>query len=195
MRNLIAAQERDDERRETRPFLLLLVLIGGLWGLKLMCDILGEQLGMTGLDTMKEVGIIMCYFIGLGVIIVLAKVFRRHLPDRLHFGIHLFGIVFALAMVFNQMIISRELTPYRKQFAAAANDGCRVTGVNGHELKCGDKLQPALDARDKWLKDHGALRFGAWEIRALGVRSEMFEPNLAAAYIAIPFSTFFSSSP
>ncbi|MDD2758210.1 MAG: hypothetical protein PHD72_02440 [Patescibacteria group bacterium] len=191
MEDILEKMEKEDKKRAIMPFILLVVFISGVMGLKIVADILGAQLAMNGIDVLKEIGVVLCYFAGLGLMFVLIKQFQHRLSNRFCYTAYFIGVVGAFMLVFNQMVISREMTPYRQQFTAAAYSDCRVTGVNGHTLRCGNKVKAALANRDKWLKDHWAIQIGGWKIHAYGVKNDTYEPNLFAIYLVNPLAPLF----
>lgn len=155
---------------------IVMIFVGNIFG-----SFNASDFGMTYEEMSKEIWLIIFYLI-VGTIIVLF-LGRVKNPIR-KFGFRLFAIVAIFAIVSNQLTVSYELAPIKREFALAMNE-CRVTDFR--KLSCGKKLKESLMHRDAKLNELGAVMFNSdgWKVTA--VSKDTIVPNRSGVYLHIPF--------
>lgn len=192
MKDTLVAQEQASEWRKVKPWIWWAgVLFLGAIGLNILSSIRSASLEMTPLDVSKESVLIIGYVIAFYATAKLVRAFLRFLPEIFRDAIYIVLILGAYTLVLNQLDISKELAPFRRQYKEAAGVDCQVVDANGHTLKCGEKVKATLANRDRWLAEHHAIQIGGWETHAYGVKNDTYEPNLFAVYLVVPFASLF----
>ena len=159
------------------PFLLWLTAIPIF--ANVLAGIKAPQFGMTATELDSEFLLIALYAMA-GLLAVVGLKWLTKSAEVLC-GVRLMIVLAVIAMSYNQLAVSRELAPIKREFAQAAGQCHAKSG----ELICGPELKKVLERRDAELKRLHAVRIGDWRVTALHADNYLLERN--SAYLFSPF--------
>jgi hypothetical protein len=137
------------------------------------------EYGLTSDDLRAEFSLILFYLFTasvLSVVVLRGLRFVAPISLRLVVSALIFG---AAAYLSNeQLVISRELAPVKKEFVMATNK-CHV--IARGELDCGRYVKDAIKRRDNALAKINATILGEWKVTAPKPQSRVID--MAAAYL------------
>ncbi|MCX6781965.1 MAG: hypothetical protein NTW66_02510 [Candidatus Magasanikbacteria bacterium] len=125
--------------------------------------------GMTPPDLMKEFYAIVLYIIlGIGLLFLIGRF--KYLPKVIRFGLRLLVIVFAISICHNQVAISYELAPIKKEF----NDVAAVCDLKpGGELECHGGIEKVIAKRQTKLAELNAVIYDDWQVKGSRVVNQV----------------------
>lgn len=174
--------KKDEEsRRASYIFLFLLPFAIVPVLLNIWASSNSIHFGMTTPELMKEVYMIVFYFIaGFFIAATIGRVVKRKNATAA-FGVRVLVIISVVALTYNQLAISLALAPVKVEFKQVASTCKARTG----ELICGDALKNVLKKRDQTLEKMNAIRIGDWRITA--VDKHTITTDRDSVYIYSPF--------
>jgi len=155
---------------------IIMVFVGNIFG-----SFNASEFGMTYEEMSKEIWLVILYLIVGGIAMLFLGRIKK---PAWRFGFRLLTAVLIFAAAKNQLTVSHELAPIKREFALAANE-CKVTDFQ--ELSCGKKIKDALKHRDAKLTELGAVMLNSDGWRVVAVNKTTIVPNCSGAYLFIPF--------
>jgi hypothetical protein len=183
--NNLAVHEREAEKPKKNvlfAYMGMLILILTVFLVHCVIDMNASdkaaEYGLTHDDLRTEYSLILFYLFAASVlsVIIIRGLRFVSVPLRLVACALIFGAASYLSS--QQLAISKELAPIKKEFALATNK-CHV--VARGELDCGEYVRNAIKRRDMALEALDASILGEWRVSAPKPQTRVID--MAAAYL------------